>query len=95
MVCFRRLLRSPTVLDDLAAVSATEVFALASIGAINTCITQQNLLLYSHAEVVELADAPDSKSGRVHPLCGFDSRLRHSLFSPLQPFSFLTDMKLV
>src|SRR5439155_22982911 len=30
------------------------------------------------AEVAELADAPDSKSGGAHAPCGFDSHLRHS-----------------
>ena len=32
------------------------------------------------AGVAELADAPDSKSGPVHPGCGFDSLLRQSPF---------------
>lgn len=31
------------------------------------------------AEVVELADALDSKSSGAHTPCGFDSRLRHQL----------------
>ena len=34
--------------------------------------------LEPHAEVAELADAPDSKSGGAHAPCGFDSHLRHS-----------------
>ena len=33
------------------------------------------------AEVVEQADAPDSKSGGAYTPCGFDSRLRHHLSS--------------
>jgi phosphofructokinase-like protein len=36
------------------------------------------------AEVAELADAPDSKSGGAHAPCGFDSHLRHS--KPGAPF---------
>ncbi len=35
--------------------------------------------------MVEQADAPDSKSGGVHPPCGFDSRLRHH-FSAVSVF---------
>jgi hypothetical protein len=30
-----------------------------------------------YAEVAELADAPDSKSGAPRGACGFDSHLRH------------------
>ena len=41
------------------------------------------------AEVVELADALDSKSSGAHTPCGFDSRLRHQFknqgFSGLPP----------
>ena len=44
---------------------------------INACFTPRNLLFYKEAEVVELADAPDSKSGGAYTPCGFDSRLRH------------------
>ncbi len=36
-----------------------------------------NSLIHHRAEVAELADAPDSKSGEAHPSCGFDSHLRH------------------
>src|SRR6516162_6015125 len=38
--------------------------------------------LLVRAGVVKLADAPDSKSGGVHPPCGFDSHLRHHLNPP-------------
>ena len=38
--------------------------------------------------MVELADAPDSKSGGAYTPCGFDSRLRHQFLS-LQRFPIL------
>src|SRR5215212_5201723 len=37
------------------------------------------------AEVAELADAPDSKSGGAHAPCGFDSHLRHSVMEMRGP----------
>jgi hypothetical protein len=41
-------------------------------------IRRYNIVL--DAGVVKLVDAPDSKSGGVHPPCRFDSDLRHICF---------------
>src|SRR5882724_2345641 len=41
-------------------------------------VSDRRGLLWLRAEVAELADAPDSKSGGAHAPCGFDSHLRHS-----------------
>src|SRR5215218_10040086 len=42
-------------------------------------------VLLTRAEVAELADAPDSKSGGPRGPCGFDSHLRH-----LRPVTLLS-----
>jgi hypothetical protein len=47
-------------------------------------------LLWLRAEVAELADAPDSKSGGAHAPCGFDSHLRHSKPGELVPLERLS-----
>ena len=54
------------------------------MGLSGSGVARRSNLLYSvsanftgRAEVAELADAPDSKSGGAHPPCGFDSHLRH------------------
>ena len=54
-------------------------------------------LLFVRAEVAELADAPDSKSGGAHAPCGFDSHLRHLVIGGLRdlhsPYADLSELR--
>ena len=49
------------------------------------------------AEVAELADAPDSKSGGAHAPCGFDSHLRHLVIGGLRdlhsPYADVSELR--